>query len=246
MEKRWAERLADRRVTSWVRRRLIDGLLPPVVRDLRPLNWAANRAWLGRVPLDFQRRAWSYGEREWSEIWRAIAAAPTASSRESDTSEAEMAWICDRVAALAPARVLEVGAGRGLLARRVLPRLPEGATLYVREPFAEPVVPSIPGREVVLLRDPARALPFKEGEIDLLICSHTLEHLTHLISTFAEFRRVARRSLIVVPLQRWAPYTWDLHLHFFPYLEYLPGLLELPAAAMQQIDGDGCYEFDHG
>jgi SAM-dependent methyltransferase len=233
--------LADRRVTSFVRRTVFDKALPPFVRDSRALNAIVNKIWLGDVPLDFQREGWTFTEEDWARSWRGIAQAPTMTAREGDTSSAEAAWVIARIRDLAPKRVLEIGAGRGGVAVRIATALPAGGTLTLAEPYAS--VAPIEGVDVV--RAPAHALPFKDKEFDVVVCLHTLEHLTNLFSTFAEIRRVSRRSLIIVPLQRWAPFTWDMHLHFFPYLEYLPGLLELPAFDKRVIDGDGCYEFVH-
>lgn len=237
--------LAQRRVTSWVRRRVLDGLLPPVVRDLRPLNAALNRLWLGDAPLDFQREAWGYGDDDWRRVWASIARAPTSTARDSDASEAQMAWAAARVAERSPRAVLEVGAGRGVLAARVAARLSPGARLCLVEPFASPEVQAPPGVVVEVSRAPARALPFGDGAFDVAVCAHTLEHLPDLISTWREITRVARRSIVIVPLQRWAPCTFDLHLHFFPHLAYLPGLLEAKALEAREIDGDGCYVFEH-
>lgn len=235
--------LGDRRVTSWVRNRLLDRWLPPVARDLRPLNRAANRLWLGRVPLDFQREAWTYGPEQWRAVWSAIDTSASR-ARPSDTSERETAWLCERIRALAPATVLEIGASRGHVAARLFEAMPAGGTLYLQDAYVDVPLPPVSADKVARrIRDDVTRLPFPDGAIDMVVCAHTLEHLTRLYSTFQELRRVARRVLVIVPLQRWAPYTWDLHLHFFPYLEYLPGLLETPARTQQVIDGDGCYEF---
>jgi SAM-dependent methyltransferase len=233
----------ERQFTSWIRRNVLDSVLPPVVRDRRAMNAVANRMWTGKVPLDFQREAWSYTADDWAAVYRAVSRARVA-KRVSDTSVAEVEWLCERVSSLRPSSVLDVGAGRGYVAGRVLEVLPSGSRLYVADAFEQARLPATSdGRTVTVLKATGDDLPFADQQIDVLICAHTLEHLTNLFSTFRELRRVAKRLLIIVPLQRWAPYTWDTHLHFFPYLEYLPGLLEMPAADARVIDGDGCYEF---
>jgi SAM-dependent methyltransferase len=233
----------ERQFTSWIRRNVLDSVLPPVVRDRRAMNAVANRMWTGRVPLDFQREAWSYTADDWTAVYRAVSRARVA-KRVSDTSVAEVEWLCERVRSLRPSSVLDVGAGRGYVAGRVLEVLPSGSRLYVADAFEQARLPATSdGKTVTVLKATGDDLPFADQQIDVLICAHTLEHLTNLFSTFRELRRVAKRLLIIVPLQRWAPYTWDTHLHFFPYLEYLPGLLETPAADARVIDGDGCYEF---
>lgn len=64
----------------------------------------------------------------------------------------------------------------------------------------------------------AENIPIKSKSIDTIICTHTFEHLKNPYKTIEEFRRIAiKRIIIIVPLQREYKYTFDLHLHFFPY-----------------------------
>jgi SAM-dependent methyltransferase len=235
-----------REFANWVRINLIDYLLPPVVRDWRPLNKVAKRWWTGEVPLDFQKEAWDYTPQQWSWIWDEVAnsRAGRRHYRYADSSTGQIAWLCGRVRELQPEITLDVGAGGGIVASHVLRAKPAGAQLHVVEPYSELELPTADSDKLVTqLRASADSLPFDDQQVDLIICAHTLEHLTNMVSTFRELQRVARRLLIIVPLQRWSPYTWDTHLHFFPYLEYLPGLLEVPAKQARVVDGDACYEF---
>jgi hypothetical protein len=48
--------------------------------------------------------------------------------------------------------------------------------------------------------------------------ANTLEHVRDIVRSLEELRRVARKRLIiVVPKQRPYLYTFNLHIHFFPY-----------------------------
>lgn len=61
-------------------------------------------------------------------------------------------------------------------------------------------------------------MDFDDDFFDTVICAHTLEHLYNPIEAIGELRRVAKKRLIIVlPKQREYKYTFDLHLHFFPY-----------------------------
>lgn len=237
---RLSDRLFSRRVTSFVRGVLVDGLLPPLLRDLAPVNRVIRRLWIGNVPLSFQRDAWTYDARRWREVYEATHDSLVA-SRRSDTSPRQVDWIVGRVRETAPRTVLDVGSGAGYVASALAGAITPDSRLYLADPYQAPGQGAVPRARLVSAL--AWQLPFQDGSIDVLVSTHTLEHLPRLSSAFQEFRRVARRILVVVPLQRWSRYSWDLHLHFFPYLEYLPGLLETPAASARVIDGDGCYEF---
>ncbi|MDZ7762755.1 MAG: methyltransferase domain-containing protein [Desulfovermiculus sp.] len=61
-------------------------------------------------------------------------------------------------------------------------------------------------------------LPFIDQMFDTVVCTHTLEHIPDIRQAVKELRRVAKKRLIIVlPRQRPYRYTFDLHLHFFPY-----------------------------
>jgi ubiquinone/menaquinone biosynthesis C-methylase UbiE len=72
--------------------------------------------------------------------------------------------------------------------------------------------------DVAFREGAAEALPFADDAFDTVVCTHMLEHVQDLPRAIAELRRVAsRRLVVVVPAQRPYRYTFDLHLHFFPY-----------------------------
>ena len=51
-----------------------------------------------------------------------------------------------------------------------------------------------------------------------MVCTHVLEHILEFRQALSELRRVARRRLIiVVPQEREYRFTFNPHLHFFPY-----------------------------
>jgi len=69
-------------------------------------------------------------------------------------------------------------------------------------------------------------LPFKNRQFDTTICAHTLEHIKNIQQAIHELRRVTRqRLIIIVPMQRPYKYTFDPHVHFFPYRHSLMQLM---------------------
>ena len=61
-------------------------------------------------------------------------------------------------------------------------------------------------------------LQFQDHAFDTVICAHTLEHVFDIEKALSEVRRVcSKRLIVVVPRQREYRYTFDLHIHFFPY-----------------------------
>jgi ubiquinone/menaquinone biosynthesis C-methylase UbiE len=114
---------------------------------------------------------------------------------------------------IAGRNVLEVGCGRGYLA---------GLLSADNQVTACDIVVSAKARvnhpRVKFVQGSIEKLPFGDRTFDVVVSTHTLEHVRNLGQAVAELRRVARDEVIVVvPRQRPYKYTFSLHTQFFPY-----------------------------
>jgi ubiquinone/menaquinone biosynthesis C-methylase UbiE len=191
--------------------RWFDRWVPPVLRDSRALAWMVRRSY-GPLPVDiveFKDRAFDLSRRDYARFYRALRSrvdqGPTDLTPES----------LDAVlAAVDGDTVLDVACGLGDLAARLARagRTVVGADVAVRA-----------GRRgaadgVAWVEADVEQLPFRDRAFDVVVSTHTLEHVQHLAATLAELRRVARRRLVVVvPRQRPYRVTFNPHVHFFPY-----------------------------
>ena len=106
-------------------------------------------------------------------------------------------------------RVLDAGSGKGYLAK---------VLSQTRRVTATDVSDSNALKEIDFFVSNIEEMPLKTGSYNTVVCSHTLEHVQNLHKAYFELKRVASdRLIIIVPLQREYKYTFDLHLHFFPY-----------------------------
>jgi ubiquinone/menaquinone biosynthesis C-methylase UbiE len=88
-------------------------------------------------------------------------------------------------------------------------------------------------------------LPFGDKSFDTVICAHTLEHVQNIYQAICELRRVtSKRLIIVVPKQRPYKYTFDLHLHFFPYKSDFLTLMGKKESICRIVGGDIFYVED--
>jgi glycosyltransferase involved in cell wall biosynthesis/ubiquinone/menaquinone biosynthesis C-methylase UbiE len=223
--------LLDRRVTNAVRY-LLDDWLPPVVRELRPLNRFLANAFHGRdFDLDFKQKAFSMASGEFKATYERLGAG-AGRYRDCDTTPAQVEAIVD---AIVGTRVLEVGCGNGMLTQRLLDSGIDVVPVDVAMPFLQATRERDPERgKPVLAALPQ--LPFADGVFDTVVCAHTLEHIPRLHESVQELRRVgAQRLVIVVPRQRYYRYTIDYHLHFFPSAAPLAHLVE---GMVRPVDGD--------
>lgn len=190
---------------------LLNNSLPPVLRDSRLLMAPLMRIIFGQhAPLlmEFKQRAMSMTEAEYAGFYAELA--PLASSTETDLNRKCTTRI---LAAVAGSRVLEVGCGRGYLVRKLSHRFDVTACDIVIDERIRTENPAVEFFEADIEK-----LPFPDGEFETVVCTHTLEHARDLIASITELRRVAsRRLIVVVPKERPYRYTFNAHLHFFPY-----------------------------
>jgi len=155
--------------------------------------------------MTFKERAFALTEDEFSELYQRVA---DTNGMQGDT---HLNWRCTQAIrdAIKGPSLLEVGAGKGYLARI----LAQDYVVTATDIASGNQCPSLKFRQANI-----EALPFEDSSFDTVICAHTLEHVQHLDQAIAELRRVARqRVIVVVPRQRPYRYTFNLHVHFFPY-----------------------------
>lgn len=239
---------------------LFDTVLPPLLRDSRWFMTVFFRVFLGgkfRHYLDFKDRLLELSDLELRKLYEHLV--DSFVERETDLNR-ECATAVLR--SLFGKTVLDAGCGRGWLSKRIVETGRSCVAVdfvVTRETNREVktsgrslgegiVAKAETGRE----RSPAQGpvtgpaycvaeihnLPFADAAFDTVVCAHTLEHVRDIRRALSELRRVTRNRLIVVlPRQREYRYTFDLHVHFFPY-DYKVRELFGAAAAVSLEGGD--------
>lgn len=199
------------RETSLRIRNALDNGLPAAVRDSRLVMMPLMRLALGRHARDFaefKERAFDLSREEFADFYRRIEGSEVHGPTDLNAACAQA--ILDVVHGRT---VLEVGCGRGWLASRMA-QVAEHVTasdIIVSEATA-----AIAG--VDFTAADAEALPWPDRSFDVVVSTHTLEHVQDLRAALGELRRVAREHVVVVvPKERPFRYTFNPHLHFFPY-----------------------------
>jgi ubiquinone/menaquinone biosynthesis C-methylase UbiE len=196
---------------NWV----LDQLIPPIIRDSRWFMPVAIRIMRGpkaALLLDYKQKVLTMSRKELVRTYRDFNSITF--ERDTDTTKESRDAILHNVVGKT---ILEVGAGNGFL----VPLLMEKGTVTASDiDFAPSLIRRLP--EVKFVRATMEALPFEDRSFDTVVCAHSIEHVPDLAKTMSELRRVTRRRLIIVtPQQRPYKYTFDLHVHFFPYPESL-------------------------
>jgi ubiquinone/menaquinone biosynthesis C-methylase UbiE len=223
------------RSITYVIRHVLDDWLPPVVRDRRAFMWPFARILFGKdaaLFLDFKARALNLSDEEFADVYQ--SAHQFVIQRETDLTKDSLHAVLESVVG----DVLEVGCGSGYLASQLAKHHRVTACdIHVNE--------SLPGKfpHITFVNASASKLPFSDKSFDTVVSTHVLEHVQDIDTAVRELRRVARkRIVIVVPRQRPYQYTFDLHLHFFPY-EYtiISALNPHGSFTCRDLSGDWVY-----
>jgi ubiquinone/menaquinone biosynthesis C-methylase UbiE len=223
-----------RRETVNAIRHVLEEWLPPSLRDSSFMRWLFRLHW-GSFIDDLERfreRVTTLSTEEYRNIYERMPRV----QEETDNSAACLAQI---VARITSGRVCDVGCGTGYLLDYLQQHLaPTGHELtgvdFIIEPATRQRHPAIR-----FVAAPIEQLPFPDRHFDTVICTHVLEHILDIRAAIHELRRIcARRLIVVVPLEREYRFTFNPHLHFFPYPHsFLRYIFPVPPGHVTQTIG---------
>jgi SAM-dependent methyltransferase len=224
-------------------RYILEEWVPPVLRDSAPMRWLFRAHW-GRFIDDLEKFRCNIHRTtpaEYADIYRRMPRI----QQGTDNSEACIARLSEL---LTPGTVCDVGCGTGYLLAELIRRSGRPATEFTGVDFQlEPdITKRVPG--AYFCEADIEALPFADRAFSTVICTHVLEHVLDIGKTIAQLRRVsAQRLLVIVPLEREYRFTFNPHVHFFPYPHsFLRHIVPVPANARCEVIGrDLLYIEDH-
>jgi ubiquinone/menaquinone biosynthesis C-methylase UbiE len=228
--------MLSREVTSKIAY-VLDELIPPILRDSKWFMWIPFRILYGEKSAEvfnFKDRAFDMSFEEFKGTYEFLESVHI--QRETDLNDACTNEILKNISG---SMVLEVGCGRAYLAQRIAEKAKITASDMVISDALRNKHPQLDLHEADI-----ESLPFDDNEFETVVCTHTLEHVLDIRKAISELRRVAsKRLIIVVPKQRPYKYTFDLHVHFFPYEWSLLAYMDAAGAReIKLLDGDWYYQ----
>lgn len=220
---------------------ILDELVPPIIRDSKWFMWPFFVMAYGRLSvgdlMNFKSRAYTMSKEEYSDFYGGLGFS-VSRRRLTDLNEASIARLIQSISGHGYESILDVGSGNGYL----LHRLRKVCELK-RLAGIDVASPKLPGEGIELHAGMLPSLPFKDGEFDVVTCTHVLEHVLDVQASVAELMRIARKKiLVVVPRQRYYYYTLDEHLNFYPAVEPLVKCFSPLEAHVSLQDGDWVLE----
>lgn len=188
---------------------ILDDIVPPFIRDSKLFmrflySFTAGEKY--SYYMKFKEKVPNMADEQVDQYYSLLA--DTFMERQTDCNSRCEKYILDHVYGEV---ILDVGGGSGYLAGKIFES-------HKGEVYLLDVVKGRNRRGVKRIQGSICDIPFEDNFFDTVICTHTLEHIKDNKKALEELRRVCRKKLIIVlPRQREYKYTFDLHLHFFPY-----------------------------
>lgn len=215
---------------------IFDNLIPPVLRDSKYFMFLWFWILFGNKSkyfMEFKEKVPFLTKEDFEKYYHILSDKHI--KRETDLNSQSVKKVLESIVG---ETVLDAGSGRGFLAKKIVETMNikvTGIDINISEKLKKCSNPSF-------IEGNIEVLPFSDKSFDTIICSHTLEHVQNIDGAIKELRRIARKRLIIiVPKQREYKYTFDLHLHFFPYVFSLQKIMKNINAQCFAIDNDLFY-----
>jgi SAM-dependent methyltransferase len=214
----------------------MDEFLPPIIRDtywfMYPAFFILYKGKDIRRKMHFKTLAYTLPENELNALYKEVDA--VSRNRKTDLAESNIKYILNSIQD--GQSVMDAGCGKGYLLNRIKQAYPQ-ARLYgldLENHLEYEGIHFTPGT--------VTALPFPDNHFDIVICTHTIEHIISLDKAVEELIRITRRKLIIVtPCQRYFYYTIDGHVNFFYTKEDLLRHFPFKSFACKKLDLDWIY-----
>ncbi len=224
----------NRRIENLIRF-LLDECTPPIIRDLELFMRIPFKVAFGKKDKlfwEFKAKAQTMSSQEMGAIYRDIKDVEI-----QDGSTDVGPGILKLIKKDATGSILDAGCGSGILLSQLSSKHQTTGCDYVIERSTYDRCPDSDLREC-----PVEELPWKDSEFETVISTHVLEHVLNPILVLKELDRVSLDKIIVVlPKERPYKYTFNLHLHFFPYKHLTMQILNwaLPECSwsVQEVEG---------
>lgn len=226
----------SRDLTAFINKTL-DQLLPPVLRDIKVINHLIFKIiYEGKADyfLYFNDRIRDLSVKDYDRLYRELERYYF--KRMTNIHSKCLPVIIDNIVG---ETVLDVGCGSGYLIGKIADKYSCTGCDIVVDGSARKKYP-----HSKFIKARVENLPFGNNTFDTVICTHTLEHILDIKKGIEELRRVAKKKvIIVVPKQRPYKYTFDLHVHYFPYpFSFLNLVGKINRNECKEIGGDLFYQ----
>ena len=191
---------------------ILDNVIPPFIRDSKLFSFPLIWVFFGKntkMFMSFKNKVPQLNHEDIVEYYKKLGKAHI--DRETDLNTDCVNYVLNNISGNS---ILDIACGRGYLAKKIVER--HGLNVIGIDFVIDDLLTN--SQNPKFIEGNVESIPFPDKYFDTVICAHTLEHVVDIQKCITELRRVCKGQLIIVlPKQRPYKYTFDLHIHFFPY-----------------------------
>jgi SAM-dependent methyltransferase len=191
---------------------ILEELLPPILRDSAIFKYIVKYFYRkDHLHENLKSRILSYSEEDYVNYYKNMPEI----NGETDNSES---CIKEIISEVKPNNIVDIGCGRGYLLEKLRIKnskyLLTGIEIYLSDKLKERSFEYNFKTIEMNIKDISKL----KKSYDTAICTHVLEHVLDIKSAYENLKKICKKRLIiVVPKERPYKYTFNGHLHFFPY-----------------------------
>jgi ubiquinone/menaquinone biosynthesis C-methylase UbiE len=190
---------------------VIEEIIPPIIRDSILFKYLSNFLFsYTKLHNELKQKAIYYGQKEFEKYY----SFETKINSETDNSEKIVEKI---ISSIKGTNILDVGCGNGHLLEKIRNKYPNykltGTEINIKQSLKQKKKLNINIVEINILNIDKLKISY-----DTVICTHVLEHILDIRSAYLKLKKICKMRLIIVcPKERPYKYSFNGHLHFFPY-----------------------------
>ena len=226
----------NRKVSNIIRF-IMDEFIPPFIRNsywfMYPFYYVGTRGKNVKEIMNFKSNVQNFTEEQYIEFYNKLDS--VSRRRRTDLTKSTIKFILKSID-INSTSLADIGCGNGFLLKKIKSEHPRLQLTGVD------IAKKFEDDDISFINANIRQLPFEDKQFDIVVCTHTIEHILNLDEAIKELERITKKQLIIVtPCQRYFYYTLDEHVNFFPKKEMLTGLFSFENFIIKKIDFDWVY-----
>jgi ubiquinone/menaquinone biosynthesis C-methylase UbiE len=191
---------------------ILEELLPPILRDSIIFKYIVKYFYRSdKLHENLKNEILLYSEENYVNYYKNMPEI----NGETDNSEN---CINEIISKIKPNNIIDIGCGRGYLLEKLRKKNSKycltGIEIYLSDKLKERSLEYNFSTIQMNIKNISELKKF----YDTVICTHVLEHVLDIKSAYENLKKICKRRLIIiVPKERPYKYTFNGHLHFFPY-----------------------------
>jgi ubiquinone/menaquinone biosynthesis C-methylase UbiE len=191
---------------------ILEEFIPPIIRDSLIFKYIVKYFYRSdKLHENLKENILNYTKKNYLEYYSAM---PEINGKTDNSEDC----IKDIIKKILPNNIIDVGCGRGYLLERLRKENHKyklfGTEIYLSRTLEE----RKKKYNFNTIKIDILSIDKMKKKYDTVICTHVLEHILDIRAAYKKLKKICKqRLIIIVPKERPYKYTFNGHLHFFPY-----------------------------